>query len=704
MIAALAASLGLVTFDTLAARVPVVLEKLSEVVGQKLECDSSFTNEVVVVHVKGVEPKELLDKFAFANVAKWVKRDGKFVLVPDAKRRAEQENELEAKRVRSIQRILDRFKEELAQPFTNERIERAIADYKPLGHIVNVHEQARVAPTERLSPISRLGMKALVSMGPEKLSAIKDGARLVFAAEPTSRQIRWANYDKLFDAFHKEWAMYNEVASAVAGSEKTLRLAWSTTYNSDLNPRTMPRVGTAWMSISDVLSTRTQNPVLIGLTSSDASLSIGQGVNFHIPPEPVVAPDLNHIPVTQLSFDPLTQELGLLRRGVYDNQHLRASVLKIADSLGSVLTDPVGHDPLRFASELYGQYADARGANLISVINDGAYERFLMNLPAPTPREFHRRIIAGTVFSEADKWVILTPSSPVEARRNRDDRRAIRDLLSSLKQEAPKRLKARSKYALLRPYGFLNGLGLKVAQPLEFVPLPYSPDEDEDLQRLYGTLTSEQQRDLQKGDPLEIGGLRTHQKLLLDRMLFGERLYVSNIEFGQPSQFGGEEYIMGLWSKDITSMLPLGIPERTPLTLSSNSESDLMLHNSQQEIGYSFSNSQGARALSSVARNLFFDRHPELSVNRDTHRADLFTAMDRFVVSLRLRFNDKLVWNGRLLCETPLTKRVKLAELPKEHQQAIAKEVVRFEEMLKNGVKFGSGPPNAPPKKQPPPH
>lgn len=95
----------LITYETKAARLPVILGELETRIGTKLGCEPSFKHDVLVIRVDQVDSKALLDKIVQAAVGKWLRVDGLPKLTPELLRRRKQEDDLLARRTWTSSRV-----------------------------------------------------------------------------------------------------------------------------------------------------------------------------------------------------------------------------------------------------------------------------------------------------------------------------------------------------------------------------------------------------------------------------------------------------------------------------------------------------------------------------------------------------------------------------------------------------------------------
>lgn len=260
------------SFETRAARVPVILKQLQVKTGKNLSCSEEFKNEVLVVSVRDVEPTVLLNKIARACVGTWETEGNGLVLKPDVGRRAEQETQRVAKRVARVQAMLDQFTKELGSPYD--------------GVLPSERHLGSDYPKARLAPISRLAMRLMIGLGAKKLAASERGTRQVFALNPNSvQQALPRGAAKAVEEFRKEWALSDRASSEPDGTQPGAE-----TWRANSGPRwTMTpdgRIEQVWLSVKDPLRYLSDG-VKIAILDSDGNM---MGRRVHVSPPEIPQP------------------------------------------------------------------------------------------------------------------------------------------------------------------------------------------------------------------------------------------------------------------------------------------------------------------------------------------------------------------------------------------------------------------------------
>ncbi|MEQ1823692.1 MAG: hypothetical protein ABL949_14380 [Fimbriimonadaceae bacterium] len=665
---------GRITFDTLAARVPVILKKLSPVIGQELSSDASFTNEVMIVHVKGVDSEQLLERIAFANVATWRKEDNRLVMVPDLKRRAEQERDLDNLRLKRIQRILGVFEKELSVPITPEFADQAIKEMVRPPKFAGSSDYLVQAKWSRVTPLSRLGMRAMLALGAQRLASVKTSDRLVFSNRPGPLQLPLPNSNRLIGEFQTETQIFERALGGFTEDEQSQAkggYGWNKRGASP-QPYAPGRALQVLVSVTDLLTNHFREPS-VAVRAEDGSTS-GTPLNYTIQPETITVAEPQSTDKTPFELRPLSVATGKVIRSAYKPESLFDPV--VAD----FLRKPVENEPLSLGSEVYGQYADRRGLNLVAVINDNAFERLLGLEPRLiNPVSFEIVSRPSLVFAEKAGWLTLTPSSPVEARRNRDSRATIERVLASRPKNSGVFLRAAGAYVLERPYTAIYGMGWKLDRYSSSPSKIEGITGDEDINRLIGSLSDSQFNNLKSGHSIEFRNLSKVQQALVHRLIYGPQFYTSDSGMAVPLDGNFDEVHPKVW-EDPTITLPEGIPADSLLCMNFTSLIDLL---PQPSRGHS--NGDGFRT---AASGIFYRKHPELVDlgSGDVSFADRYVPLDQTQVRFVLKLPREMIWRGRLTANRALSEAVSLDKLPKAHREAINREYESMEKQLKSGV------------------
>lgn len=666
-------SQNLISFETRAARVPIVLEKLEKLTGTKLGSDAAMENEVVVVRAVSVTPKALYDHLAQAVVGKWENQNGRFVLVADGERRKVQEAERLALREKRIQEILDRLEKEL-RPLSSEEIRQAINQRSD-------PEVIRKPPADlvRRNPFARLAMRALVALGAKKLATVERGARLVLSTNPTRLETAWPGADRLLSAFKTETQAFLDADTGQAEEPMWFRLGnlFMENRQSSSTMRGIPEIGSAYIAVNDLLSS---SHVRVGIVSPDGKLLLGSYLfpNYI----PALSPKAYVSTVTEhpLELDSETKGLIPYIGSVWQPGH---TVLPFDSPIRTALQDPIRNEPLRPGSEMYGQYAALKKTNLVASLNDNAWGRFLLE-GRQTTRTFEAATRPYMTFTEDEGWLVLAPNQPAEARRNRESRKVMKTFLDSILSDGRADLEEMASYAAKRPVGSWQGLAFRLGALLDS-EVHTNLGHNEDALRIYGSMTSEQRR---------VGGA------LVSKLGRDGQAAVWVAVFGRPGGLMREQrdlpadllrqhpemrYVGS--SQEPTQVLRDGLPADAFVKVSRSGEPGLRLTDQMF--------SAGAGVLESVAKRVFFEANPSLVQGSlgSFGKSKEYYPMTTEKIELRMDLGELYLWSATLQSVRPDGPAVPFEKLPENITSRIRELVTEYNRQRDAGnpQRFGSG-------------
>lgn len=604
MVALLAATVMMpaaIDLEMKAARMPVVLQAIAKKTGTPLAADGAFENEVVLVRVAQVEPEALLQRIAQATAGKWEVRDGRRTLVPDRDRRAKEEQARIAKRVASIQAGLDQLAESLGKPYDATRLEEARAYFDEPG---GQRDYAQLTKHEFVEPLRRACARALIALGAKRLSEIEWGGRVVLATHPTRMQQRWNPPTTMFEALRKEWEVLQSASSGWSDRARAYLGPSRVSSNGRAAGSELGEIGRAWLSISDPGWSR--GTMELTIASPDGQIERTGSLRFQPTSQPQVTPKATDIEDVPLPLDPLTHDYVSFAR---DSYNFNRKVAPKGSALFTFLTDPLSHDPLELGSELYLGYAKARGLNLVADLNDNSFYRATAQRQwTLTTRQFESANRNYFAWTEADGWLVLSPSEPALARRNRDDRKALARLMNGIAADGRVDLDERANYLLSRPFAASTGFGPSLACVLDGGLERSSFEVHENAQRLWATLSPSQRA----AGRLSFGQLDQRGKRFADRAVYVDRLVrqkgnpYDDAQFDHDIWTGSDRNSFG-GSGEPTRLFPDGIPADAPITLVDRHELDLTSGLAGNPMLFS-----GEDPIYTAAMWIFYRRHQDL--------------------------------------------------------------------------------------------
>lgn len=667
-----------VTFESKALRVPVLLERLSPVVGRKLVCDTVFSNEVMIVGVTDVAVDDLLAKIARASTGVWEKDGDRLMLRPDGKRRAEQERQRTENREKRIQAILDRCARELKASYKGET---------PMEYRRGAGPDADYMESQRRTPVARLGMRLLLTLGVKELAAIQGMDRRVYAINPNAMQRPLPNGgDAALAEFRKEWAVRQATPyERKAGLENLPDIGGSWRFLDGWTPEPETNFEKVWISVSDILGQAVgERPVSFGMLNTRWQGLIGS-VDLYHPPAPST-PISVESDDRALTYEPATDAFSVVYQQAYNSGH---PVTGKDSEVGKLVLAP-DFEPLAMGSELYLQFAKAKGLDLVSLVNDNSLP-FVLALPKEAVKvsEVEKLLRRITSYELDDGWLVTAPSQPAEARRTRDDRKVMRQVILDA-SDGKLSLGGEAAYIVSKPYAFTANLSIRLAAMFDPSLSAFSSPQDELQKRVFGLLPE----GLRKGGRIAYGQASKDLQLALRTAVYAKRFLISD---QYPEEIVSRMYASSL-SEEVTYLLPDDIAADRVFDVEVQSALEIKQSSSKEKTLI-----YGGEELLSVANNRFFQKNPDLIAGSMTWPwADLFQPLKSDTYSMKLRVPGYYT-TLRVKEQTPAGEVGPYEKLPPEFLKAIEGHIAKMNEMkaagqppryhIGNGVVRGTPPP-----------
>lgn len=632
-----------VSYETLAKRIPLVLEELESKLSRKLSFDGAFKNEVVILRAEKVEPQVLLDKIAEVTVGKWESDRGTLILRPDVARRKQQDAERLSGRIKMIEKILEPLRKELDQDFNRAFLEDGGAQSKSRQDINAFYA------LQRRDPFARLTMRSLLELGAERLARIEAGDRIVLATHnPTKVQLPIPNRDKLLAAYEKEREVYEQMHSGTSESLTIKNANSMRSRGGGTSEAVRPnKLENFLISIPDLtLNTGyvTTTAVLTKVTATNTQILRGKGV--------AVEPGKSSEAETRLAVSPLALEAGRL---LSTTSRIGHPIMTAESPLHKFLMDPLKNEPLSLGSEVFVDFAKRKNLNLAVCLNDGSFGRFLDD--KVTMKQFEIRNRPYAVWHEADGWLTLTPSDPVGARRGRDDRSAISALLKANQLS----IDVKANYLAQRFSGMAYGLGGK----LKAFSDPDLTESDfiqkEHVLRFYGSLSLPQRQQ----QSLDYAKLNSTQRDLARRMIYGS--------VGEYEPMGGEDI------RESTSAMGEGL-DRVTLQQTKGSEPGVWI-----QMGSS-SQDRIKQEMKYAALEMFFLANPQHVTGKAIGAvATEFELYDSASIRYSIAIKPRFTWFASTSADISIGQPMSPAKFPAHFKAAFDQEYQKLEEMVKLG-------------------
>jgi hypothetical protein len=161
-------------WDEPAMRLAVLVPKLGERIGERLEVAVPLQDEVVLLRCTSANPDDVLARLARLHLAKWETEPGLRRLVPDREAMAAAAKRERAERIAALEAELQKLRTQVEAPFSAEsadRLARDLAGLKGKSETTEeaVAKRAKRRTLERQLPHIRFATNALLSIGAAKL-------------------------------------------------------------------------------------------------------------------------------------------------------------------------------------------------------------------------------------------------------------------------------------------------------------------------------------------------------------------------------------------------------------------------------------------------------------------------------------------------------------------------------------------------------
>ncbi len=521
-----------VTYETRGATVVKALSELSAITKVRLDSAMNLKGDVLMISVKEVRLKDLLDKIALADSAEW-KQDGPLLrlVVNNVARNKEARDEFNA-RLSSFSKELEKRKKQLLELQKGKKLDDE-------GTLAVGSSPDNQCITQLLGCVS---LSDLASAGPEK--------RLVFSTNPTRMQLPIRGGA----AYVEKWiAAHNVAIPKDAKDADELNKMFNDNVPPFLKKMMADRTKRIEAPISKANLAITPFPffngVQIHLNAYDANgKSVLDGSSM------MMSDDLEAIVGTLTGKDKIEKPTGTTKIvWSEDTKALLASLgtgrssitnsmsLKLPDSLKAKLYDPEKFEPLSFVTgDLLANLAKAKSKPVVAVLSDEMMLRAALPAKQPdTVEEFEEQIQSGKQLVQLPEtdWMVYRPIKAATARETRVDRHALSMLISTARKKGVIGLEDLAAYAVVGKSPALN-------QVASFFMTIFAPNtlqqgmgggSDWNMLRFYGQLTPQQRSTLASGGRIPIQNLLPSQQSTLSTMVYGPNATLDISGASQPS-------------------------------------------------------------------------------------------------------------------------------------------------------------------------
>ncbi|HWA83424.1 MAG TPA: hypothetical protein VG820_08335, partial [Fimbriimonadaceae bacterium] len=437
-------------------------------------------------------------------------------------------------------------------------------------------------------------IKIALAIGAGPLSNVQEGQRIVFSTSPNRMQ---SSLPSSVNAIIADYVVQHNKLAAAAKQDEPAKddqnpnmAAFMELFGSRFKK---PQPITAAPAKALVVASR--RGMFMGFTlqlklydangKTLASDSLPLSTDLPFDPQEIVNPKA--APASEgpeIELSPLAKELyttGNSMSGIMSGGG-GLSHAKLSDALMAQLKDPVEHDPLSYVhSEALIAIANQRNEQLVADLPDSVTS-FFSNLVAKgklTAASFLKEIKGEdkTQVKEANGWLTVTPDNPIQSRKERLNRVALRTLIQAAQSQGYTSLDSLAAYAQK------NESPLESEASMMYIML-FAPGAMQqgimglvnwDMLRLYGMMDVNQRQLLRQGRRIPFGQLTPEEQTELSKMLFGadtalsaesrqngapekKRDPLTEMIFNQIERFGGGNE--NDYRTEPTEIMPNGLP------------------------------------------------------------------------------------------------------------------------------------------------
>lgn len=642
-----------ISLTSKATSAPRLLEELSKASGLRFTSGTQTQHDVLCVRLKDVTIQQAMDQIASVLDGEWRASDGGYLLTRTGAAELKQQRDEAARRGKRLEAAIKKMLAEVEQKpkLTEEDIQKMASENRQQveqltqalregggGQGALVRGARAFSANNRLSPGSRAVTKLLGAMNVNELAMLGPGSRTVFATRPTQVQKNLPNNtSQVIDQFLEEQRLMEKTAplSGPGGRGEVAILG---------GPAQAQRAQTG--KPGKVLLIVTRFGMSDGLQCQLSVADAQSGEFFATGMAMISVTEEQPVPVTKaaneqaIPISATTREFAAMVTAAQGGARAvvgtflalddSAPAVQITPSRASKPTEltpewkdrilqPDSFEPLSTApSEILMGLAEQRNLNLVAALPDESL--------VPTLR----RIQQGALFgSEAlalasswgldaalsEGWLIVKPTQPATAVKERINRKALATMLKTLNTSGRLSLDDLATYAISTDaYNVLASLDytyLKLLDPVTAErKLVETFQGNGEMLKFYGYLPQGNRQTLLSGQQLSIASFNQKQRELTHSMVYNS-MDGPRIELGPgagrpgPGGPGGPMMMMGRGNlaSERTEALPTGIPSNGILTLRANRE-EAVLATDAEGGGAQFLNADALGRYRALAANV----------------------------------------------------------------------------------------------------
>ncbi len=499
-----------------AARLEVIAQDLGPRLKMKVGFSKELQNEVLVIAVKGVTGKDLIDKIAGSmNATAHYSANEVVISQTDAQKKSSSQAEFSNRRERlasSVKTFVDAAKIDV--PFDDARAkelaQNVTANWKSRdGASMNWYRAA--SENESKSPVYRFACRIVRDLPVDQIAGVANSGRTVFAIPNNKMQVPLkVDITRHVDQLYSEQKAYAAAITATGASQpEQYSMMTSDVTTPFVKPPTKVIVVVEQKSFQGTF-------VLVHVLDEEGLLA---SVNLNLEREAtnaLLAPSKE--PGVTIELDPLSKEWGALLMQRSSGAPTKASTA-VVDRLQQMdKLDPLGLGMTSMARTIL----EKKGQNVVANVGDEA----IMMLLLSTMRGLNSLLSAERVLRYAKHdiqtdggWYVIKQREPNANRATRFDRKSLAEFVRYAVKAGEIRLGDLAKMVCRQPEGVeMEMLSFLVLSPLDGLVRQQSQLNDPWL-RFFGTLD---ERPLQS-QKIEVGTLSKPQLQALNRVVYNGR-------------------------------------------------------------------------------------------------------------------------------------------------------------------------------------
>ncbi len=554
-----------VTYKSRAQSTAHILAELRNQTHVDLEPAAVMKGDVLVVSVEDLPLKDLMDRIAIATSGSWKQEGSAYRLVAN----------------NSIRRQEDRKEEALRRAATAKAIAERVADMN--GQSGTKDSKAAGNAPKQVPPTEAIITKLLMSADSSLIADLGPGERLVFSSEPTRMQHGFsASPTEAINQFIEQHnssipenqdATNTQLAGMTADQANAIRnLTKSQTTRIGQVSKALliiTRMGLGIISLTQLELRLYDASGAVAFTTrsmlnmKDDNLSALVATMQGKKPEPTTGKK------TPIEYSDDSKAMMGLSAGMMTGNFK----LNLPPALRAKLYNPSRFDPLSYSvSDEILTFAKTKGKPVVANVPDNALSgtSFIAPNKNASVESFEGDLKDGKsmLLSPDDRFLVLKPTYPSQARAERLNRDALTTLMQKTNGQEIPSLEDLAAYAMEAPDPLEGGFSQMYLTL--FVPGANQQSVSEltswNMLRLYGHLSPDARANLRAGGRLPISSLNVAQRACLEKMVYGTG---AQLTIEDPKKKGeSQPYWMNLitgngdadYRDEPTEILPNGLP------------------------------------------------------------------------------------------------------------------------------------------------